>query len=342
MQSKFNIKSNIKNYQVFFFYDYLKVVKKYNSKNNYFIIDKNIFQKFIENKIKIKNLKIISSNETTKEYKYTTNLLNYFKRQKINNKMKIILIGGGSMQDLVSFVCSIYHRGIDWIFLPTTLLSQADSCIGGKNSINLLHFKNLVGNFYPPVKIYISKKFLLNLPKKNLYDGLGEIFHILAVYNKKKILFIEKFLQKKISIDYLIKQSLLCKKYFIEKDEFDKNLRKLLNFGHTFGHAIESYSNYKISHGQAVAIGCLYALWMSWKMKYINLDQLMFYKKILNKIILKKNKINILKLSRFLLKDKKAEKNYVNFILVNKNCKMFIKKIKIDNKFFKLFNKFSY
>ena len=342
MQSKLNIKSNIRNYQVEFTQDYLKIIKKYNLKDNFFIIDKNIFKKFIKKKVKIKNLKIISSNETTKQYDYTNNLLNYFKDQKINKKTTIILVGGGSLQDLISFVCSIFHRGINWIFLPTTLLSQADSCIGGKNSINFNKYKNIIGNFNPPYKIYISNRFLLNLPKKNLYDGLGEIFHILAVYNKKKILLIEKFLQKKISIDYLIRESLLCKKYFIEKDEFDKDTRKLLNFGHTFGHAIEGYTNYKISHGQAVAIGCLYALWMSLKLKYISLDQFNYYKKLLNNIILNKRKINISNLSNYLLKDKKAEKNNVNFILVNKNYKMFIKKVRIDNKFIKIFNNFSY
>ena len=145
---------------------------------------------------------------------------------------------------------------------------------------------------------------------------------------KKKITLIEKFLQKEISINYLIQESLLCKKYFIEIDEFDKKLRKLLNFGHTFGHAIESYTNFKISHGQAVALGCSYAIWMSQKLKYIDEIEAMNYKKILNKIILNKKIFNMSKLSKFLLKDKKAENDKVNFILVNKNNKMFVKKFK--------------
>ena len=340
--SKFNVKSKLSNYQVNFTYNYLKVIKKYNTKNNIFIFDNYIYKKFIKKKINIKNFKTISTSEKTKSFDYTTNLLKFFIKKRINKKNKIILVGGGSLQDLVSFTCSIYHRGIEWIFLPTTLLSQADSCIGGKNSINFDNFKNIVGNFYPPVKIYVSKKFIEKLPERNLYDGLGEIFHILAVYNKKKIILIDRYLQKKITLDHLIQKSLLCKKYFIEKDEFDKTLRKLLNFGHTFGHAIEGYSNFKVPHGQAVASGCMYAIWMSQKLGHISEKKADYYKKTLRKIILHKNIFSMTKLSKFLLKDKKAENNKINFILINEKNKMFIKKFKIDQKFINIFNDFKY
>lgn len=342
MLSSFNVKSKLFNYQVNFTHDYLKIIKRYNNNNNIFIIDKNIYKKFLEKKIIIKNFKTITASEKTKEYGYAKNILNFFKKKNINKKNKIILIGGGSLQDLISFSCSIYHRGIDWIFLPTTLLSQGDSCIGGKNSINFNNYKNILGNFYPPKKIYISKNFVEKLPKKNLYDGLGEIFHILAVYSKKKIFLIEKFLNKKLSIDYLIQESLMCKKYYIEKDEFDQKLRKLLNFGHTFGHAIEGYTEFKVSHGQAVAMGCMHALWMSHKLGYITNKEFVFYKDILNKIIIKKIIFDMTKLSKYLLKDKKAEKDFINFILVNKKNKMFIKKFKIDRHFINIFDNFSY
>ena len=194
MQLKFSIKSKIKSYDVIFNSDFNKIIKKYNNLDNLFVIDKKVFNLFVKNKINIKNYKLISSSEKIKDFHYISNFINFFKKRKISKKNKIILLGGGSLQDLVSFTCSIYHRGISWIFLPTTLLSQADSCIGGKNSININNQKNILGNFNPPTKIFICKKFLENIPRKNLYDGLGEIFHILATYNKKKIKLIKKFI----------------------------------------------------------------------------------------------------------------------------------------------------
>jgi 3-dehydroquinate synthase len=337
---KFKIRSKIKDYNLEFIKSYKKKIETYD-KSQLFIIDKNVFNLFFKNQIKIKNFILVNSSESNKSYQRITNVISKILRKKLNKKSKIVAIGGGITQDIVSFICSIYFRGIDWEFFPTTLLAQGDSCIGGKTSINFGRYKNQLGNFNPPSNIYIDINFLNKLKERDIQSGIGEMSHLLAVRSHTNFNFISKYFTKKIYIKDLIIKSLRSKKYYIEKDEFDKKERKLLNFGHTFGHAIESATNYKIPHGVCVAYGCLIAFSISNKMKFLNDKDFLKYEKILKLIINNKIDFNILKFKKAILRDKKANKNKIGFIL-SKGCgKMFIKEMKIDLNFLNNVKKFN-
>jgi 3-dehydroquinate synthase len=176
----------------------------------------------------------------------------------------LIVLGGGILQDICGYVATTIYRGVKWIFVPTTLLAQADSSIGGKTSLNYRNYKNLIGTFSPPSEIILYPNFLLTLSDMDYYSGLGEIvkLHIMAGKDKSEEFRLELPLLKKKDIyclNRVIAESLLIKKGFIEEDEFDSGRRNLLNYGHCFGHAIETITNFVIPHGQAVVVGIILA-----------------------------------------------------------------------------------
>lgn len=171
--------------------------------------------------------------------------------------------GGGIIQDLSTMTASLYMRGISWTYYPTTLLGMVDSCIGGKSSINVGSYKNIAGNFYPPNEIIIDVDFCKTLALEEQVAGLCEAIKI--CYAAKTSSF-DKYIKNYSGLPLplsseklqgLIELSLLTKKTFIEEDEFDNGPRLLLNFGHTFGHAIEAATNFSITHGVAVGMGML-------------------------------------------------------------------------------------
>lgn len=178
---------------------------------------------------------------------------------------KLVAVGGGIVQDLATFSASCYMRGIPWTYCPTTLLSMVDSCIGGKSSINVGRYKNIAGNFYPPKEVIIDARFCDTLSVEQMAEGLCEAAKICYAASDEAF---STYLALVESNDLpprdscllgVIQHSLETKKRFIEEDEFDQGIRLLLNFGHTFGHAIEGASSYAISHGIAVGLGMLAA-----------------------------------------------------------------------------------
>ena len=162
---------------------------------------------------------------------------------------RIVVVGGGLIQDLGSFVSSIYNRGMPWVYFPTTLLSMADSCIGSKTSLNT-SVKNKLGTYYSPSAVYINTTFLNTLEAEQMKSGSGEILKLCKIGNALH-------LYKKLDITNLIKLALIIKRSVIEVDLYDKGIRKGLNYGHTIGHAIEILSGYAIPHGIAVVHGML-------------------------------------------------------------------------------------
>lgn len=176
---------------------------------------------------------------------------------KKNNRL--IAIGGGITQDVTAFIASILYRGIDWIFFPSNLLSQCDSCIGSKTSINFQEYKNQIGGFFPPALIYIAPSFLETLDESELCSGLGEMAHYFLVEGEEAFARyeakIDAALQRGPALHELIRESLAIKKKMIEIDEFDEGPRNVFNYGHSFGHAIEGYTKYAIPHGIAVSYG---------------------------------------------------------------------------------------
>lgn len=171
----------------------------------------------------------------------------------------LVAIGGGIMQDIVCFLAATLLRGLTWHFYPTTLLAQADSCIGSKSSINVGKIKNVLGTFTPPEMIYITTRVLATLEEREIYSGLGEMLKVHAIAGPAKFdqlaadysrIFTDSALMKRY-----ISQSLEIKQAIIELDEFDRGPRNIMNYGHSFGHALESATNFGIPHGIAVSLG---------------------------------------------------------------------------------------
>jgi 3-dehydroquinate synthase len=203
---------------------------------------------------------LIDAHEQNKSFSKLTD----FYRPLINAGFKkndlLVTFGGGILQDISGFIASTLYRGIPWVYVPTTLLAQADSCIGSKTSINFGDSKNLIGTFYPPDKIFIDTDFCKTLPDSHFNSGVGEIikFHLLS--DEKGVELLKKFIsspnirQSEYFKDIIL-STLSIKKSYFESDEFDTGRRNLLNYGHTFGHALESASNFSVAHGEAVIIG---------------------------------------------------------------------------------------
>ena len=171
----------------------------------------------------------------------------------------LVAVGGGILQDIAAFIAATLHRGIAWRFYPTTLLAQADSCIGSKSSVNVGRFKNQMGTFTPPQEILISSEVLESLGQVEIQSGIGEMIkvHIISGWDDVRTIAADypKLFSDKECLVGTIWRSLEIKKQKIEIDEFDKNERLIMNYGHSFGHAIESATGYAVPHGIAVTLG---------------------------------------------------------------------------------------
>lgn len=183
----------------------------------------------------------------------------------VKSNWHVVIIGGGILQDLAGFCCSVYNRGLSYTYVPTTLLAQADSCIGGKTSINFNGKKNVLGTFYPPKHILINTDFLNTLSDIEYVSGMGEIFKFHILQNT-----IDQFDTALDSnkIADTVYNSLHFKNSILLLDEFDKKERKFLNFGHTFGHALEFTSNNAMPHGIAVIVGSVTSCIISEKLGF--------------------------------------------------------------------------
>ncbi len=208
----------------------------------------------------------IEAAEQNKTLDQMTDVICKLREAGVSRRTKIIAVGGGVIQDISAFAASIYMRGIEWTFVPTTLLAMADSCIGGKSSINVGAYKNIVGTFFPPVEVVIDTDFTRTLQPDQIVEGLCEAVKICFVRGSDAF---NAYLAFGPSIDAdhdtlsnVVGHALIQKAWFIEIDEFDRAERLLLNFGHTFGHAIETASHFRIAHGIAVGLGMLTALAM--------------------------------------------------------------------------------
>ena len=200
--------------------------------------------------------------EATEENKSIENTIPLFERlilNKVRRGHTLVAIGGGIIQDITCFIASTLLRGLSWRFVPTTLLAQADSCIGSKSSINLGPTKNILGTFNPPQIIFIDTGFLETLEDKDIHSGVGEIIKVhaiegIAAFDRLATDFDQLFSTREVLLRYIL-AALLIKQRFIEQDEFDLGIRNIFNYGHSFGHAIESATHYAVPHGIAVTIG---------------------------------------------------------------------------------------
>lgn len=206
----------------------------------------------------------LRAEEQVKSLDHMPQVILALRRLGTTRSTHLLALGGGIVQDVAAFCSSIYMRGLTWNYLPTTLLGMADSCIGGKSSINVGDYKNIVGTFYPPRAVQIDPCLAATLSTEQMVAGLCEAAKICFCRGAKAFASYRALAPTPTMGEEVLAEcvtlSLRSKKWFIEIDEFDRGERLLLNFGHTFGHAIEGASHYRISHGIAVGVGMLSAL----------------------------------------------------------------------------------
>lgn len=266
----------------------------------------------------------IDANESTKSYRGIEPIIEQLLDKNLRRDSHLVAIGGGITQDIVCFIANTYMRGVAWTFVPTTLLAQADSCIGSKSSINFGKYKNLLGSFTPPNNVIISNEFLKTLPDTDIRSGIGEILKLYIIDGKHiHTPWIKSHLQE------CLYDALQIKKQYIEIDEFDTGVRNILNYGHCFGHAIESASDFGVPHGIAVTIGMDIANKFALEnrlidtVKYQNLKEMLFN----NYVGYTSLKIAKSDVHGALLRDKKNTGKKINLILPVEND---IKKIGFD------------
>ena len=307
-----------------------------NFKKCLLIIDRNISKQFISKIKKSLNKKniyvhLFKANEINKNFSSVSKILDILLNKNFSREDCVISIGGGITGDTAGFAASLFKRGLKFINIPTTLLSQVDSSIGGKTGVNSKYGKNLIGSFYQPDLVISDIQFLKTLPKREIICGYGEILKHSLIANKNFYNFLNRNGEKilKLSspfIEKAIYESCKIKKNVVEKDEKEKNIRKILNFGHTFAHAYEASLGFskKLNHGEAVILGMKSALGFSLKNNLLNKND---YNSILNHItksnlpseIKKFFKIKDLnKILSFMLKDKKNITDKINLVLLKR------------------------
>ncbi len=272
----FKVKSVIHDYEVQFIDNVKTTLEQNLIEGDFIIIDNKVKELYPTALGEILNSYVfigIDASEPQKSYQGIIPIIQYLIENGFRKNHRLIAIGGGITQDVTAFISSIMYRGVGWLFFPTTLLAQGDSCIGSKTSINFGDYKNQVGGFYPPNKIFIYPGFIDTLTEAEMRSGIGEMLHYFIVSGKQDFdMFRENyknaFTDKEV-LAQIISRSLEIKKSYIEIDEFDKKERQVFNYGHSFGHAIESLTHYRIPHGIAVSFGMDMANFISVKMGFI-------------------------------------------------------------------------
>ena len=338
---KIKVNTNLGSYPVYIGSNILKNLKyifkenKINFEKSLVVIDQNVPKeciKIIKKKLN-KNQTFFyyfKPNEKNKNLFEVNKIIKFMLEKNFSRNDCVIAVGGGSVGDFSSFVASIFKRGLRFINSPSTLLAQVDASIGGKNGVNDQKFgKNLIGTFYQPSIVISDSRLLKFLNKKQVTCGYAEILKHSLIADKKNFRFLKRNFNKIINLDnsYINKTILMSckiKKNVVENDETEKNLRKILNFGHTFGHAYEAASGFKktLSHGEGVILGMKTAIKFSLNKKILKL-------KVYNEINDHINKINpklklnnyfqykdINTLVRLMRNDKKNKNSKINLVLL--------------------------
>lgn len=282
---------------------------------------KSQFDSFIKN-VNNKNIEIfiVKSGEISKSIETYQKVIEFCLRVNLTRKSLIIAFGGGVVGDLGGFVASTYMRGIDLIQVPTTLLAQVDSSVGGKTAINIGNIKNIIGTFYQPKKTYINVKTLVTLDNEEYLSGIAEVIKYGFIYDYEFLNYINKNSENILSkneevLSYIIKKCTDIKYDLVSQDEKEVGIRKILNLGHTFGHGIEKLCNLK--HGLAVNIGTNMAFLLALDNGLINNDYYMEFIQVSNKLKLptKVKYNNEEKILEIMRSDKKNSFGNINLVL---------------------------
>jgi 3-dehydroquinate synthase len=324
----FKVKSIIHDYSVTFVDDTQKTLLEELKEGDVIIIDnkiKELYKDILEPILAKYRYIGIDAHESVKSYQGVEPIIQDLIENGFRKNNRLVAIGGGITQDATAFIASIMYRGVKWLFFPTSLLAQGDSCIGSKTSINFGKFKNQIGGFYPPNQIFINLEFLDTLSILELKSGMGEMCHYFIVsspedFDRFKREYKDALLDKKV-LAGIIGRSLEIKKGYIERDEFDQNVRLVFNYGHSFGHAIESLTNYRVPHGIAVSYGMDMANFVSVKLGYITEETRLYIRELLSQVW-EGTSIEDIELEKYtvaLSKDKKNIGKTLGLIL-NKGC----------------------
>ena len=261
----------------------------------------------------------IEQGESSKNINNFEKILSYLAENRFTRSDCVVAVGGGVVGDLAGFVATSYMRGIDFYNIPTTLLSQVDSSIGGKVAINLGGYKNTVGAFYQPKRVLVDPELLLTLDIRQIRSGLAEALKM-ATTSDSELFEIFESGEYLNDIERVIERSLLIKRGIVERDEHESGERRILNFGHTIGHAIESRG--ELLHGECVALGMLYMCSESVRTRLVN---------IIDEMGLSTQEETDDTLYNFILRDKKADGDSITIVYVNEIGKAELRKIPIEN-----------
>ena len=281
---------------------------------------------------------VFPAGEESKTLDTVKEIYKFLIENHFNRKDLLIALGGGVVGDLTGYTAATYLRGIEFIQIPTTLLSQADSSIGGKTGVDFDGYKNMVGAFYMPRLVYMNMETLQSLSDRQFYSGFAEVMKSALIKDGN---FYEWLIDRMYEIcerdvetlAEMVERSCMIKKRGGEKDPLEKGDRALLNFGHTIGHAIEKYMNFTMTHGECVALGCVAAAFISWKKNWLSMEE---YYEIRDMFVpfylpISIDNLDIEEVLQLTKSDKKAENGYIKFILLKKVGKALIDKTVTDD-----------
>lgn len=337
-----NIRSRLFDYSVEFVDDFSETLRRF-TEPTALVIDSNVLRLYKEGfkGVDESRIFVIDAIESKKNMNTAIEILEFFQKIGLKKNWKVLCFGGGITQDVTTMAADLYLRNVDWYFFPTTLLAMSDSCIGGKSSINFNNVKNQIGVFYPPKKIFIDTRFIGTLTNDDYLNGWGELFKF-SLTNDPEFYEEVKAESQLIPCDrigYYIHKGLNLKKAIIEEDEFDLGLRRTLNFGHTFGHALEAFTNNEIPHGKGVLWGIDVANFIAYKKGLISESYYLEIKGFIQTHFIKSevvvNKPEIL--FNYVKSDKKVKGDILNFALLDGKSHLDIYPLKIDNSLFNLF-----
>lgn len=285
---------------------------------------KNFYEGISEYGIEVSKF-VIKPGETNKNLDTVREIYEFLVTQGLDRKSSLVALGGGVVGDITGFVAATFLRGINFIQVPTTLLSQADSSVGGKTGVDFAGFKNIIGAFYQPKFVYMNVSSFKTLPEREMRAGLAEVVKHGIIADRDYFDYIDYNSGRIFKLDsdvlqYLAKQNCMIKSGVVEKDEKEEGLRAILNFGHTIGHAIETHSNFELLHGEAISIGMIGAFKIAIKLEMTDNEQLTQVKALFRKLGLPTfyDKMDTEKVLELMYHDKKVKNSKLYFILPRK------------------------
>ena len=331
-----DIHSKLFDYTVAFTTDFTRQLSRFDQAFTAWVIDRNVYRLYESRltAVKQENLYLVDAVESKKNMDTVMDIILFWKSIGVHKNWRVVCLGGGITQDLTTMASDLYLRNLDWYFFPTTLLAMCDSCIGGKCGINLGQFKNQIGVFYPPKEIVIDPAFLDTTSHEDYLNGWGELLKFSLTDDP------DFYAQLKREPCYIpneqigeyISRGLLVKKRVIEADEFESDLRRVLNYGHTFG--LEAYTNNRIPHGKGVIWGIDVVNYIAWREGLIDQALYLDVKELIKTAFLQEEIVigEPQRLFDIIKTDKKVRNDTLSFAMLDGPSHLIVYPMKIDEK----------